>query len=270
MKKLLLVLSLLQPAFAGELLYTGKEFNLTIPAYDVTTITVPCDVTSLSYPKEKLQFRKVKEGDRTIIYLLPKEEKSVVSLSCVDRTYVFKLNPVDTRPKKKLVCKEGKCQIVTAKPRVSFLELDTNYVVVDPTVVREETKKSRSSFSSKEELIDEAVRLMSAMVDDKKIPGYVVRKKKFSYMLTPDLKVSLVRFYKGHLLGQVVKLTNESYFPVSFSVKELDGNGNVLLYSPSMDKQGTIHFAPKGEAFLYVVQVRNSLKLPFVEEKNGR
>jgi len=247
-----------------ELLYTGDEFLLTVPAYDVVTVEVPCEVTSKAYPREKLQLKTVKASDKTIVYLLL-EDKASLSLSCRDRTYSFKLNPVDTRPKKKLLCKNGKCQIALEKPKIDFSKLETHFVVIDPTVVSEETKKADSSFSSKEQIVDEAVKLLSAMVEGKKAPGYVVRKKPLTYYLTADISVSLQRFYKGLLYGQVVKLKNNSYFPVSFDVKKLDGNGNVLLYSPSMDKEGVIHFAPGSEALLYVVQVRKGLKLPYVQ-----
>ena len=265
MKKLVFLLSLvlLNSASAGELFYTGEEFTVKVPAYDVTTIEVPCEVTSNAYPREKLQLKEVKAKDKTIVYVLPKDREATVSLSCVDRTYVFKLKPVDLRPKKKLECRNGKCQIVEVKPEADISSVDNHYVVVDPTIVREETGGRESSFASKEQIVDAAVKLMSAMVTDRKPPGYVVRKKELSYYLTPDLSVSLVRFYKGLLYGQVVRIKNNSYFPVSFDVKSLDGNGNVLLYSPSMDKDGVIHFAPKSEALLYVVQVRNKLKLPY-------
>jgi len=272
MRKLLLLLPFLlsSSAFGKELLYTEKEFTIQVPAYDVTTIEVPCEVTSDAYPKEKLQLKEVKAKDKTIVYLLPKDQEATVSLSCVDRTYVFKLKPVNLQPKKKLECKNGKCQIVEEKPKVDLSLIDNHYVVVDPTVVREESGGRESSFSSKEQIVDAAVKLMSAMVTGRKPPGYVVRKKELSYYLTPDLSVSLVRFYKGLLYGQVVRIKNNSYFPVSFDVKSLDGNGNVLLYSPTMDKNGVIHFAPKGETLLYVVQVKNRLKLPYVEKTDRK
>ena len=252
-----------------ELLYTGKEFELTVPAYDVVTVEVPCEVTAKAYPKEKLQLKTVKAGDRTLVYLLPKEEKASLSLSCVDRTYTFKLNPIDTKSKKKLECKNGKCQIVEEKPKMDFSKLETHYIIVDPTIVKEETKKAEANFSSKEQIVDEAVKLMSAMVTDRKLLGYVVRRKSLNYYLTPDISVSLQKFYKGLLYGQVVELKNNSYFPVSFDIKKLDGTGNVLLYSPSMDKEGVIHFAPGGEAVLYVVQVRKGLKLPYVQVESS-
>ncbi len=273
MKKVLLLLPFLLSASAGakELLYTGQEFTIKVPAYDVTTIEVPCEVTSDAYPQEKLQLKEVKAKDKTIVYLLPKEDKATVSLSCVDKTYVFKIDPIDLRPKKKLECKDGKCQIVEVKPKADISSVNNHYVVVDPTVVKEEVGGKETAFSSKAEIIDAAAKLMSAMVTDRKPAGYVVRKKELSYYLTSDVSVSLVRFYKGLLYGQVLLLKNNSYFPVNFDVKSLDGNGNVLLYSPSMDENGVIHFAPKGKALLYVVQVRNKLKLPYVETvKEGR
>jgi len=265
MRKLLTVLAVVfvsSTASSKELLYAGKDFTLTVPAYDLVTVEVPCEVTSESHVKEKLDLKEVKTKDRTILYLLPKEE-TVFSVSCVDRTYTFKVNPVDTKPKKKLECKDGKCQIVEEKPKVDFSKLSVHYVVVDPSIVKEETVNPQSSFSDKSQIVDQAVRLLKAMVLDEKPAGYVVRKKELSYYLTPDLKVSLVKFYKGLLFGQVVKVKNESYFPVKFNVKSLDGNGNVLVYSPQMSDDGEIVFAPKSEALLYVVQVRKRLKLPF-------
>ena len=267
LKRLLPVflLFLLSSAEGKELYYDGGEFTLKVPAYDITTVNVPCTVTSKAYPKEKLQLKSVKTGSGTTVYLLPKDEPAVVVLSCVDRSYVLKLFPVDLRPKKKLECKNGKCTIVEEKPKETLKDLDANYTIVDSGIVKEEEGGVESSFSSKEAIIDEAVKLMSAMVEEKKPGGYVVRKKPLTYYLTPDISVSLQKFYKGLLYGQVVLLRNESYFPVTFDVKSLDGNGNVLLYSPSMDKNGIIRFAPKGEALLYVVQVRKGLKLPFKE-----
>jgi len=251
------------PAVGKELLYTGKDFTLKVPAYNVATIELPCEVTATAYPKERLQLKLVKSEDRTVVYLLPTEEESTVALTCVDKTYTFKLRPVDLRPKKKLECKNGKCQIVEVKPEVDLSQLPTHYTVIDPSVVKEKSVNPTYQFSSKQEIIDEGARLLSAMVQDKKPTGYLVRKKKLIYRLTPDIKVELLKFYKGVLYGQVLELTNESYFPVEFSVPSLDGNGNVFLYSPSMDRDGVIHFSPKGKALLYVVSVKQRLKLPY-------
>lgn len=268
MRIALLILLLISNAYAGKLYYTGKDFQLNIPAESVSTIEVPCEVSATAYSKQKLQVKVVKLNGNTLVYLLPSNRKSVLSLSCLDRTYVFKLNPVNTRPEKKLVCKNGTCHIVEVKPKIPFKSLDVSYQIVDPQIVSEKVSNAESSFEDKKAVIDSAVKLISASVLNRKPAGYVVRKKKLSYMLTPDIKVDLVRFYKGLLYGQVVKLTNESVFAHNFSVKELDGNGNVLLYSPSMDKNGVIHFRPKQSILLYVVQVKNRLKLPFIYSRS--
>lgn len=265
MRKLLIALGVLlvgTPSFSKELIYKGSEFTLKVPAKELVTIEVPCEVTSLAYPK-LIQVRDYKAPDKTIVYVLTGDRPAVLTTTCVDRSYTFKLFPVDLTPKKELECKNGKCEIKTIKPKVSLKEIDTHFVVYDPTVVQSPVGGKESSFESKEQIIDSAVKLLTAMVEDKKPNGYVVRRVSKSYYLTDNLKVGVLKFWKGRLYGQLVEVVNESYYPTTLSVKSLDGNGNVLIYSPSMDKNGTIYFRPKGRAYLYVVSVRKQWRLPY-------
>ena len=271
MRKLLAVLGVLlvgTPALSKELLYKGSEFTLRVPAKELVTIEVPCEVTSLAYPK-LIQVRDYKAPDKTIVYVLTGDRPAVLTTTCVDRSYTFKLFPVDLTPKKELECKNGKCEIKVIKPKVSLKEIDTHFVVYDPSVVQAQTGGKESSFASKEEIIDSAVKLMSAMIKDRKPQGYVVRRVNRSYYLTDNLKVNVLKFWKGRLYGQLVEVVNDSYFPTTLSVKSLDGNGNVLIYSPSMDRDGVIHFRPHGRAYLYVVSVKKQGRLPYKVVNTG-